>query len=185
VVVIRRIKMDYIIVYEKKKGNPIFLIEPKLISNREKLQDYFPHLDPHQFGFVIAPEEITTHLEIIEYETDKKGGIIFETEFREVQKKLFSKFDSAYDKNILIFEQSISEIVSIVDLKNKKVKASIVDAKQGIIEVGDKRGYFTVTCKIEIGKQPKIKSRKKNWKWIKSKGKITGIGLIDKSVLKS
>ncbi|MFX0065855.1 MAG: hypothetical protein ACFFC7_27085 [Candidatus Hermodarchaeota archaeon] len=177
--------MEYIVIYEKRENNPIVAIEPKLIIARDKIEDYFPHLNPRQFGFVIVPEEIISYLEIVEYEKDKKGKTVFEPVFCEVQKKLFSKFDSAFDANILIFGQKITALVSIVDLKDKSVKGSVVDPEKGIIDIGDNKGFFTVTCRTVTGKQPKIKSRKKNWKWIKSKGDIIGIELLKKKLEES
>lgn len=177
--------MEYIVIYEKKKGHSIVSIEPKLIPPRGKIQDFFPHIDFNQFGFLIIPEEIISHLELVEYERDKKGEVIFEPVMRDVQKKISSKFDSAFNSNLLIFGETFVELVSVVNLKNEEVRAIMVDSERGIIDIGDRTGFFTVTCRIKTAEEPKIESRKKNWDWVESEGKIIGIKLIDKSVLKS
>lgn len=176
--------MDYIIVYDKKTtGNPIVGVHSQRFeSEKVTLNDIHPGEDPKRYGFIVVTEEIVRNMITVKYKTDRKGQTVYEPVAREETRDLTSIKDTSLNTNIVLFEANVAKVVSVKDLNDKTVKATIINAEKGIIDVGKSSGFMTVTCHVQMGEeQPVIESQEVNWKWVKDKKRnITAMKLISK-----
>ena len=118
----------------------------------------------------------------VKYKADSKGNIVEEPVVQEITRDLATVKDTSLKTNIVALGESVKKIVSVRNLTNKKVKAKLVNAKKGVLDVGTASGLMTVTCRVPTGEtQPVVESEKANWKWVKDKkGNITSMQLIKK-----
>lgn len=176
--------MDYIVVYDKKtEGNPITGIHSQRFGEEDlKVTDIHPDDDPKKCGLIIVPEEIVRNMIAVKYKADSKGNVVEEPVVQEITKDLATVKDTSLKTNIVAFGESVKKLVSVKNLTNKNVKAKLVDAEKGVLDMGSGSGLMTVTCMVPSGEtQPVIESEKANWKWLKDKkGNITGMTLIKK-----
>ncbi len=176
--------MEFIIVYDKKtEGHPILGIHSHRFGEGElALENIQPEEDPKHCGFIVVPEEIVRNMVRIKYKTDRKGNVIQEPVVEEISKDLPAIRDTALKTHIVVFGAPIEKLVSVKNLAQKKVKAKVIDAEKGVIDVGSASGLMSVTCQVPTGEsEPVIETEEPNWKWVTDKkGHIIGMELIHK-----
>ena len=174
--------MDFIVVYDKKaSGNPIVAIHSgRLEKDNIELHDIHPDDDPEERGVVMVPAEIISQMVTRKYRRDRKGNVVQKPVLREASKSLSSVLDTSLGGNIILFGEPVAELVGITDLAGQPVEGKVVNAEHGIIGVGERSGFFTVSCRVDTGVEaPVVTSEKENWRWKRDDdGNIVGMELI-------
>jgi hypothetical protein len=173
--------MTYIVVYERKSGNPIVGVHSAAPGQeRAELQDIHPGADPKQFGAVLVPDNIIGQMTARKYKRDRKGKLQMQAVLQEKTRDLVTLADSSLGENILLFGEPYAEIKSVTDLGGKRPRHTAIDPAKGIIGVGARSGAFTVVCAVDTGARvPEIAAEEKNWEWERDREKnIIGMRLL-------
>jgi hypothetical protein len=181
--------MPHIVVYDKKSaGSPIVGIHSAPPGQEHvELQDIHPGADPTRYGAVLVPDDVIAQMTARQYKRDRKGKVVTQSVLEERTKDLVAAADSALGENILVFGEPYAEIKSVTDLNGRKARHTAKNPAKGIIGVGTRSGFFTVTCNVDTSVQaPAMLAEEKNWEWERdSDENIIGIRLLKKLPLDS
>jgi hypothetical protein len=144
------------------------------------LQDIYPSADPQHYGLLVVPDAVIDQMTLHKYRVDRQGKPLLRPVLQEKTKALLAVPDSALGQSVLAFGEPYVEIKSITDVKDKTVQATAVDAAKGIVGLGARSGYFTVTCTVDTGvAAPEVVAQEKNWDWVRdSGGNVAGMKLL-------
>jgi hypothetical protein len=171
--------MAHIVIYDKQaSGNPIVSIQPAGSQGASvSLADVYPSADPRRYGLVVVPGEVIDRMTLVKAKVDRKGKVVMQPVMQEKTKALLSASDSALGQNILLFGEPYDEIRGATDAEDHAVPATAVDPKKGLVGVGKRSGYFSLTCAVATGAEaPETASQEKNWEWVRdATGAISGM----------
>ena len=174
--------MPHIVVYDKTSaGSPIVGIHSAPPGEEHvELQDIHPGADPTHYGAVLVPDDVVAQMTARKYKRDRKGKLLMQPVLQEKTKDLIAAADSALGENILVFGEPYAAIKSVTDLKGHTAPHTAKNPAKGIIGVGKRSGYFTVTCTVDTGVQaPETLAEEKNWEWERDGDKnIVGMRLL-------